>query len=140
VVVDMCECVLFDIGNTDVFVLVNFSLFTFVSTIRGRYEDRGLIYRSRYEFPAQYVDESRFASTVRTDDSNTRSKRDLEGDIADLRLRRARILESHLADTDNSLGLGLDAFEETWFGELELDLRSAELVVRFGRRNFLDEL
>lgn len=79
--------------------------------------------------PAQYVDESRFASTVRTDDSNTRSKRDLEGDIADLRLRRARILESHLVDTDNSLGLGLDTFEETWFGELELDLRSAELVV-----------
>ena len=90
--------------------------------------------------PAQYVDESRFASTVRTDDSNTRSKRDLEGDIADLRLRRARILESHLVNADNSLGLGLDTFEETWFGELELDLRSAELVVGFGRRNSLDEL
>jgi hypothetical protein len=26
-VVDMCKCVLFDIGNTDVFMLVNFSLF-----------------------------------------------------------------------------------------------------------------
>jgi hypothetical protein len=36
VIVDMCESVLLDIGNTDVFVLVNFSLFTFVSNNSGK--------------------------------------------------------------------------------------------------------
>lgn len=52
-VVDMCECVLFDIGNTDVFVLVNFALFNFVSTGRGDMKAGGLIYRSRYELPSE---------------------------------------------------------------------------------------
>lgn len=95
---------------------------------------------SRSDIPAKNIDKSRLASTIRTDDGNTRSQGDLEGDVADLRLGGTSILERHLVDTNNSLGLGLDTFKETGFRELELDFGGAELVVGSGGRNPLDEL
>src|SRR2546421_4382575 len=94
----------------------------------------------RSNIPAKDIDQSRLASTVRADDGNTGSKGDLEGDVADLRLGGTRVLECHLVDANNRFGLGLYAFKETGFRELELDFGSAELVVGSGGRNLLNKL
>ena len=47
----------------------------------------------------------------------------------DLRLGGTGVLEGHVADTDDGLGLGLDTLKETGLGELELHLGGTELVV-----------
>ncbi|KAM3086346.1 hypothetical protein ACMFMG_012162 [Clarireedia jacksonii] len=120
VVIDMGESVLLDVGDTDVLVGVN-------------------ITDSWDEFTSEDVDQSRFTGTVRTNDGNTGTKRTLEGDVGNLWLGGTWVLESHLVDTNDSLGLGLDTLKETWLGELELDLRSTKLVVGLGLWALLDE-
>ena len=94
----------------------------------------------RDRLTSEHVDQSRLAGTVGTDDSNTRAKRTLEGDVLDLRLGGALVLEGHVSDTDNGLGLGLDTLKETWLRELEFHVTSTKLVVRLGRWHTLDEL
>ncbi|TLS26533.1 hypothetical protein PpBr36_04202 [Pyricularia pennisetigena] len=121
VVVDVGECVLLDVGDTDVLVLVDLT-------------------GSGDELTSQDVDQSRLAGTVGTNDGNTGAERALEGDVTDLGLGGTRVLEVHLGGTEDGLGLGLDTLEETGLGEGELDLGSAKLVVRLGRRALLDEL
>ncbi|TFB05190.1 hypothetical protein CCMA1212_003081 [Trichoderma ghanense] len=121
VVVDVGKGVLLDVGDTDVLVLVDLTA-------------------SGDELTAEDVDQGRLASTVGTNDGNTRAQRALEADVADLGLRGAGVLEGHLGGTQDSLGLGLDTLEETGLGEGELNLGGAELVVGLGRRNTLDEL
>lgn len=121
VVIDMCESVLLDVCDTDVLVGVD-------------------ITRGWDELTGQDVDESRLASTVGANDGNTGTERALEGDVGDLWLWRTWVLEGHLADTDDGLGLGLDTLKETWLWELELHLGGTELVVRLGGWALLDEL
>lgn len=120
-VINVSESVLLDVGNTDVLVLVDLAT-------------------SGDKFTSQDVDEGRLAGTVGPNDGNTGAERALEGDVGKLGLGGTSILEGHLGGTENSLSLGLDTLKETWLREAELDLRSAELVVRLGRRNTLDEL
>ena len=80
-VIDMCESVLLDVGNTYVLVLVDLT-------------------SSGDELTSQDVDESGLASTVGTDDSNTGAERALEGNVGDLGLGGTGILEGHVGDTD----------------------------------------
>lgn len=120
VVIDVGESVLFDVCDTDVLVDVDVTL-------------------GGDQFTGQNVDKSGFTSTVGSNDSDTRSKRDLEGDIGQLWLGGTWILELHLVDLDDSLGLGLDTFEETWFWELELKLGGSEFVVGLGGWDTGDE-
>ncbi|KAH6610128.1 hypothetical protein Trco_000148 [Trichoderma cornu-damae] len=121
VVVNVGEGVLLDVGNTDVLVLVNL-------TAGGD------------ELTAQDVDQGGLAGTVGANDGNTRAQRALEGDVGDLGLGGAGVLEGHLGGAEDGLGLGLDTLEEAGLGEGELDLGGAELVVGLGGRNTLDEL
>ena len=120
-VIDVGESVLLDVGNTDVLVLVD---------LTGGGD----------EFTSQDVDEGGLASTVGTNDGNTRAKGALEGDVLDLGLGGTGVLEAHLGGTENGLGLGLDTLKETGLGEGELHLGVAELVVRLGGGVLLDEL
>lgn len=121
VVVDVGESVLLDVGNTDVLVGPNLT-------------------RGGDQFTSKDVDDGGLAGTVGTDDSNTRAERALEGDVGDLGLACARVLEGHLVGTQDSLGLGLDTLEETGLGEGELHLGSTELEVRLGGGVLADEL
>lgn len=121
VVINVGESVLLDVGDTDVLVLVD---------ITG----------GRDQLTGQNVDQCRLTGTVGTDDSNTGSQRHLEGNIGNLGTRSARVLEGHVGDTDDSLGLGLDTLQETGLGELEFHVGSTQLVVRAGGRNLLHEL
>ncbi|KAF3396471.1 hypothetical protein F1880_007236 [Penicillium rolfsii] len=121
VVIDVSESVLLDVGDTDVLVLVD---------ITGGGD----------ELTSQDVDESGLASTVGTNDGNTGAQGDLEGNVANLGLGSVGVLEGHVVDTDDGLGLGLDTLEETGLGELELHLGGTELVVGAGRGHTLDEL
>ncbi|KXT07235.1 hypothetical protein AC578_2421 [Pseudocercospora eumusae] len=121
VVINVSESMLLDICDTDVLVLVDVTL-------------------GWDQLTSKDVDERRLSGTVRTNDSNTGAKRALEVDVADLWLWSTWVLEFHVADTDNGLGLGLDTFKETWLWELEFHLGGAELVVRLGRWHTLDEL
>jgi len=121
VVIDMRESVLLDVCDTDVLVGVD-------------------ITNGWDELTGQDVDESRLASTVGANDGNTGTERALEGDVGDLWLGSTWVLEGHLVDTDDGLGLGLDTLKETWFWELELHLGGTELVVRLGGWALLDEL
>ena len=102
-VVDVSERVLLDVGNTDVLVLVD---------VTGGWN----------KFTSQDIDKCRLASSVGTNNSNTRSKRTLEGDVLNLRLLGARVLEGHVADTHDGFRLGLDAFQETRLWELEFHI------------------
>lgn len=119
-VIDVCESVLLDVCNTDVLVGVN---------ITSGWD----------ELSSQHVDKSGLSSTVWTNDGNTGSEGALEADILNLWLWSTWVLEGHLADTDNGLGLCLDTLEETWLWELELDLRGTKLVVALGLWVLLDE-
>ena len=74
VVVDVGERVLLDVGNANVLMVVNFT-------------------RCWNEFAGQDVDESGFACAVGADDGDARAERTLEGDVGELRLGRARVLE-----------------------------------------------
>lgn len=121
VVIDVSESVLLNVGNTDVLVLVD---------LTGGGD----------KFTSQDVNESRLASTVGTDDGNTRAKGDLEGNSVNLGLGGTRVLEGHVANTADGLGLGLDTLKETGLGELELHLGSTELVVGLSSGVLLDEL
>jgi len=121
VVINVGESVLLNVGDTDVLVLVDL-------TGGGN------------ELTSENVDERGLASTVGTNDSNTRSERALESDIGDLGLGSTRVLEGHLGGTENGLGLGLDTLKETGLGERELHLRGTELIVRLGSGVALDEL
>jgi len=121
VVINVSEGVLLNVGDTDVLVLVD---------ITGGGD----------QLTSQDVDESGLSGTVGTDDSNTGAKGNLESDVPDLGLRSALVLEGHVVDTDDSLGLGLDTLEETGLGELELHLGGTKLVVGASRGNPLDEV
>ena len=110
VVIDVGESVLLDVGDTDVLVLVDLTL-------------------GGDELASEHVDQGGLASTVGANDGNTRAQRALEGDIGDLGLGGAGVLERHLGGTQDGLGLRLDTLEETRLGEGELHLRGAELVV-----------
>jgi len=121
VVIDVSESVLLDVGDTDVLVLVD---------VTGGWD----------KLTSQDVDQSRLSGTVWTNDGNTGSERALEGDVLDLRTWSTWVLEGHVGDTNDGLGLGLDTLEETWLWELELNLRGTELVVGFGGWDTLDEL
>ncbi|GFF58995.1 hypothetical protein IFM46972_11263 [Aspergillus udagawae] len=121
VVIDVSESMLLDVGDTDVLVLVDI-------TAGGD------------ELTSQDVDEGGFTSTVGTDNGNTRAQRDLEGDVGELGPGSSGVLEGHVADTDDGLGLGLDTLEETRLGELELHVGGAELIVGTSAGNLLDEL
>ena len=121
VVVDVSESVLLDVGDTDVLVLVD-------------------VTRGGDKLTSQDVDKSGLASTVGANDGNTRAERALEGDVLNLGLAGAGVLEGHVANTDNGLGLGLDTLEETGLGELELHVTGTKLVVGPGRGDTLDEL
>ncbi|SPQ23864.1 1521e1a3-eedc-455a-b5da-4054f20718a4 [Thermothielavioides terrestris] len=121
VVIDVGERVLLDVGDTDVFVLVDL-------TAGGN------------ELAGEDVDQRGLASTVGANDGNTRAERALEGDVGELRLGSARVLEAHLVGTQDGLGLGLDTLQEAGLRERELHLGGAELVVRLGRRHATDEL
>lgn len=120
-VINVSESVLLDVGDTDVLVLVD-------------------ITRGGDKLTSEDVDEGGLSGTVGTDDGNTGTERALEGDVLDLGLGGTFVLEGHVADTDNGLGLGLDTLEETGLGELELHVGGAELVVRLGGWDTLDEL
>lgn len=120
VVINMRESVLLDVRNTDVLVLVD---------VTG----------SGDKLTSQDVDESGLSGTVGTDDSDTGTKRALEGDLRDLGLGGTGVLEGHVVDTDDGLGLGLDTLKETRLRELELHVGGAELVVGTSRRDALDE-
>lgn len=121
VVVDVGESVLLNVGNTNVLVGPNFT-------------------GCGDKFTSEDVDDSRFSGTVGTDDGNTRTERALEGDVRDLGLACARVLEGHLVGTQDSLGLGLDTLEETGLGEGELHLGGTELEVGLGGGVLADEL
>ncbi|CEI62809.1 unnamed protein product [Fusarium venenatum] len=114
VVIDVSESVLLNVGDTDVLVLVDLTL-------------------GRDELTSEDVDQSRLASTIGTNNGNTRSQRTLEGDVADLGLGGTGVLEGHVGGTENGLGLGLDTLKETGLGEAELDLGLAKLVVGLSR-------
>lgn len=120
-VIDMGESVLLDVGDTDVLVGVD---------ITDGWD----------QLTGKDVDESRLSGTVGANDGNTGAERALEGDVGDLGLGGTLVLEGHLVDTDNGLGLGLDTLEETGLRELELHLGGTELVVRLCGWALLDEL
>jgi len=113
-VIDVSESVLLNVGDTDVLVLVDLTL-------------------GRDKLASEDVDQSRLASTVGTDNGNTRAQRALEGDVTDLGLGSTRVLEGHVGGTENGLGLGLDTLKETGLREAELDLGLTKLVVGLGR-------
>lgn len=121
VMVDVGESVLLDVGDTDVLVLVD---------LTGGGD----------QLTSQDVDEGGLSGTVGTNDGNTGAERALEGDVGDLRLGSTGVLEGHVADADNGLGLGLNTLKETGLGEPELHVGGRELVVRAGGRHALDEL
>lgn len=120
VVINVRESVLLDVRDTDVLVLVD---------ITGGGD----------KLTSQNVDKGGLSGTVGTNDGNTRAERALEGDLGDLGLGGTGVLEGHVVDTDDSLGLGLDTLKETGLGELELHLGGTELVVGTSRRHTLDE-
>ena len=109
VVVDVGEGVLLDVGNTDILVLVD-------------------ITASGDELTSEHVDEGGLAGTVGTNDGDTGAERALEVDVLNLRLLCARVLEAHVGDTNDGLGLGLDTLKETGLGELELHLGGTKPV------------
>lgn len=121
VVINVSESVLLDVGDTDVLVLVD-------------------VTSGGDQLTGQDVDQGRFTSTVGTDDGNTGAQGDLEGDVGELGLGGAGVLEGHVVDTDDGLGLGLDTLKETGLGELELELGGTQLVVGASRGDTLDEL
>lgn len=121
VVIDMGESVLLDVGDTDVLVGVD---------VTDGWD----------QLTSEDVDESGLSGTVGANDGNTGAERALEGDVGDLGLGGTLVLEAHLVDTDDGLGLGLDTLEETGLRELELDLGGAELVVGLCGWALLDEL
>ena len=121
VVIDMSESVLLDVGDTDVLVLVDVS-------------------GGGDKLTSEDVDKGRLAGTVGANDGDTGTERALEGNVLNLGLGGTGVLEGHVVDTDNGLGLGLDTLEETGLRELELDLGGAELVVRLGGWHALDKL
>jgi len=121
VVINVSESVLLDVGDTDVLVLVN-------------------VTRGWDKLTSQNVDQGGLSGTVWTDDGDTGTKRALEGNVLDLRSWGTWVLEGHVGDTNDGLGLGLDTLEETWLWELELNLRGTELVVGLGGWDTLDEL
>ena len=102
-VVDMGKGVLLDVGDTNVLVRVH-------------------VTDGRDQLTGQHVDERGFARSVWADDSDPRAERTLEGDVRDLRLGRARILEGHVVDPHDGLGLGLDALQKAGLREFELEL------------------
>jgi len=120
-VIDMGERVLLDVRDTDILVVVDLTL-------------------GWDKLTSQDVDEGRLASTVGTNDGDTRTERALEGNVGNLGLAGTIVLEAHVRGTENGLGLGLDTLKETGLGEAELHLGGAQLVVRLGRRHTLDEL
>lgn len=121
VVIDVGESVLLDVGDTDVLVLVD-------------------VTRGWDKLTSQDIDKGGLSGTVGTDDGDTGTERALEGDVGNLRLGGSRVLEAHVVDTDNGLGLSLDTLKETGLRELEFHIGSAKLVVRAGRGHLLDEL
>jgi len=121
VVIDVGESVLLNVGDTDVLVLVD---------LTGGGD----------KLTSQDVNESGLASTVGTDDGNTGTKGNLEGNSVNLGLRSTGVLEGHVGNTANGLGLGLDTLKETGLGELELHLGGTELVVGLGSGVSLDEV
>ena len=120
-VIDVGESMLLDVGNTNVLVLVDLTA-------------------GRDEFTRKNIDQSRLASTVGTDDSDTRTEGALEGNVGKLRLGRTGVLEAHLGGTQDSLGLGLDTLKETRFREGELDLGFTKFIVGLRTRVLADEL
>jgi len=121
VVIDVGERVLLDVGDTDVLVVVDLT-------------------GSGDQLSGQDVDQSGLTSTVGTDDSDTGAQRDLESDVGELRLGGTWVLEGHVRDANDGLGLGLDTLQVTGLGELELQVGGTQLVVGASRRNLLDEL
>jgi len=121
VVIDVSESVLLNVGNTDVLVVVDFTL-------------------GRDQLTSEDVDEGRLSGTVGTNDGNTGAERALEGALLNLGLGGTGVLEGDVANTDDGLSLGLDTLKETGLRELELHLGGTELVVGLGGRNALDEL
>ena len=121
VVIDVGESVLLNVGDTDVLVLVDL-------TAGGD------------QLTSQDVDQGRFTGTVGTNDSNTRAKGHLETNVGNLGTRSVGVLEGHVVDTNDGLGLGLDTLKVTGLGELEFEVGGTELVVRTSGGNLLDEL
>lgn len=121
VVIDVGESVLLNVGDTDILVGVNIS---------GGWD----------KLTGQDVDQGGLSGSVRTDNGNTGSEGTLEGDIGNLWLWSTLVLEGHLGDTDNGLGLGLDTLKETWLWELELHLGVGDIVVGLGGWALLDKL
>lgn len=121
VVINVGEGVLLDVGNTDVLVLVD---------VTGGGD----------KLTSQDVDKGGLSGTVGANDGNTGAKGDLESDVLDLGLGGALVLEGHVVDTDDGLGLGLDTLKETGLGELELHLGGTELVVGASGGDLLDEV
>ena len=119
-VIDMGERMLLDVGDTDVLVLVELT-------------------RSGDKLTGEDVDQGGLSGSVGTDNGDTGSERTLEVDVRDLRPGGTGVLEGHVLDLDDGLGLGLDTLEETRLGEGEVELRGTELVVRTSRRNLLGE-
>jgi len=121
VVIDVSESVLLNVGNTDVLVLVD-------------------ITSGGDQLTSQNVDQGRLSSTVSTNDGNTGTQGNLESNVANLGLGGTGVLEGHVVDTDDGLGLGLDTLKETGLGELELHVGGAQLVVGTSGGDTLDEV
>ena len=121
VVIDVSESVLLNVGDTDVLVLVDL-------TAGGD------------QLTGQDVDQGRFTGTVGTNDGNTRAKGHLETDVGNLGAGGTGVLEGHVVDTNDGLGLGLDTLKETRLGELEFEVGGTQLVVRTSGGKLLDEL
>ncbi|RUP48433.1 hypothetical protein BC936DRAFT_144573 [Jimgerdemannia flammicorona] len=117
----MVEGVLGDVGDAEIRVLPD-------SAGRG------------FELAGEQLDGSRLAGAVGPDDGDTGGERALEGDVRQLGLGGAGVLEGDIAHLEDSLLLGLDALEEAGFREGEGDLGGAELIVRLGLGDLLNEL
>lgn len=82
------------------------------------------------------LDEGGLAGTVGTEDSDSRGKEDLEGDVVELLYGLRGVLEANLAHLHQGLPLGLDTVEERRVRELELVVLSGlESIVGEGLRN-----
>lgn len=119
-VIDVGESVLFDVGDMDVFVLVDF--------IGGG-----------DEFISEYVDEGGFVGIVGINDGNMGIEWVLEGDVGNLGFGGVRVLEGYFGGMENGFGFGFDVFEEIGFGEGEFYVGGIEFVVGFGSGVFFDK-
>jgi hypothetical protein len=116
----MVESVLGNVGNTQVRMLPDLA-------------------NLRLKFTSQQLDQGGLTGTIGTDNSDTRGKRTLHGDISKLLFIGTRVLEVNVLHLQDGTFLGLDTFKESRFGEVEDSLSGTQGVIGSGTRNLLDE-